>query len=66
MDKCPWYNTTIFTKLKGKIFKDYLKTGHKYRYELIYASYAYNKENVQMLDIESSGRGRPIVIISSR
>ena len=65
-DKGPCYNTTIFTKIKGKIFKDYFKTGHKDSYELINAAYAYSKEHVQILDIESSGRGRPIVIISSR
>ena len=62
-DKCPCYNTTICTKVKGKIFKDYFKTGHKYRYELIYAAYAYNKEHVQIIDNVSGGRGGPIVII---
>ena len=30
-----WYNKTICTKLNGQIFKDYLKTGHKERYELM-------------------------------
>ena len=43
MDKVPWYNTTIFTKLNGQIFKDYFITGRKYRYELMCAFDAYEK-----------------------
>ena len=62
-DKGPCYNTTIIKKVNGKIFKNYFKTGHKDSYELINAADAYNKENVHILVIESSGRGRPIVII---
>ena len=65
-DKGPCYNTTIFTKVKGKIFKDYFKTGHKDRYEPICTANEHNKEHVQILDNVSSGRGRPIVIISSK
>ena len=37
MDKGPWYNTTICTKLNGQIFKDYFKTGRKDRYEFMCA-----------------------------
>ena len=35
IDKGPWYNKTICTKLKGQIIKYYFKTGLKERYELM-------------------------------
>ena len=60
MDKGPWYNTTICTKLNGQIFKDYLKTGRKDRYELICGDYEYGRQNVSINDDTSSGGGRPM------
>ena len=42
-EKGTWYNTTICAKLKGKIFKDYLKIRQKYRYNLMCYVDAYNK-----------------------
>ena len=42
-DKDPRYNTTICTKINGQSFEDYLKTGHKDRYDLICYVDAYNK-----------------------
>ena len=53
--KIPWYNTTICTKLNGQIFKDYLRTGLKERYDLMCYIDAYDKENIQMPDGSSSG-----------
>ena len=43
MDKVPWYNKIICTKLNGQIFEDYFKTGCKDRYELICNIYEYVK-----------------------
>ena len=40
MDKGMWYNTTMCIKLNGQIL-EYLKTGRKYRYELLCAVGAY-------------------------
>ena len=43
MDKSPWYNITILTKLNGQIFKDYFRTVCKDMYELMCAVYVYAK-----------------------
>ena len=60
MDKCKWYNTTIFTKLNGQSFEDDTKTGLKDRYELMCAVDAFEKEHVEMHDGESGVSGIPI------
>ena len=60
MGKGSWYNTTICAKLNGKIFEDYLKTGQKERYTLIFSVDAYYKEHVPIPSYASSGSGIPI------
>ena len=66
MDKIPWYKTTISTKLHGQIFEDYLKTGRKYRYALVFFVNVYDIDHVPMTCDASSGVGIPIPIISSK
>ena len=60
MDKCPWYNTTIFTKLNGQIFEDYLKMVLKDRYELMCTVDAYDKDHVSTPVGAISGGGIPM------
>ena len=60
MEKVPQYNTTIFIKLNGYLFGDYLKTGRKDRYELMCAVDAYDKEHVPIPGDEKIDNGRPI------
>ena len=64
MDKIPWYNTTICTKLNSQSFEDYFKTGRKDRYEMMYYIGVYDKEHVSMPDDKSSGGVIPIHITS--
>ena len=66
MGRCPWYNKKICTKLNVQISEDYLKTGHKDRYELMCAVDVYDKEHVPMPDDVSSGVGRPMPITSPK
>ena len=60
MDKVPWYNTTICTKLNGQNSEDYLKTGRKDRYYLMCSIDAYGKGRVSSTDGAISGGRRPI------
>ena len=39
------YNPTICSQLLGYLFKKYFKTGRKYRYDLMCAIDAYNKQH---------------------
>ena len=66
IDKGPWYNTKICTKLNVQSFKNDFKTGHKDRYELMCAVDVYDKEHVPMPDDVSSGVGRPMPITSPK
>ena len=59
-DKGPCYNTTIYAKLNGQSFEDYLKTGSNDRQELMHAVDAYIKQHASMTDDEISSGGRPI------
>ena len=65
MEKCPWYNTTIFSKRNGQRFKDYLITARKDRYEFMCYVYEYVKERVSMTDEANSCVGRPMPSTSS-
>ena len=60
MDKIPWYNKTICTKLNGRIFEDYDKSERKDRYDFMFAVNAYANDHVSMPDDTSSGGGRPM------
>ena len=61
----PWYNTVIFSKLSGKNFGDFFKTGHKYRCELMCAFDAYNRIHPSLPYGGISVGGRSLPIISS-
>ena len=60
------YNTTICTKLNGQIFKDYFKTVHKDRCDLMCSFDAYDKENVTITSDASSGDGITMPSTSSK
>ena len=64
MNKVPWYNTTICSKLNNQIFKDYFKTGGKDSYALMCAVGAYYKEHVSILDDAINGSGIPMPSMS--
>ena len=66
MEDGPWYSTTIFSQLNGQNFEDDLKTGCKYRYELMCGVDFYNKYNIPMHDYGSSGGGRQFPVYSSK
>ena len=66
MDKGPWYNTDICTKLNDQISEEYFKTGHKDRHNLMCFIDANDKEQVPMPDYASSGGGRPMPSTSSK
>ena len=60
IEKGPWYNTIISSKLNVQSFEDYLKTGLRDRYELMCAFNVYEKEHASMTDYISSGVGIPM------
>ena len=60
----PWYNTTILSQLNSKNFEDYLKKGHRYRYELMCDVDECSKDHIPMPDNGSSGGDRPMTISS--
>ena len=66
MDKGPWYNKNIFTKLISQSFEYYLKKGRKDRYELMCAADVYAKYHVTILDNSSSSGGIPMPSASSK
>ena len=66
MYKVPWNNTTICTKLNCQNFKDYFKTGFKYRCDFMYSVDAYYKEHVTIPDYSSSGGVIPMPSMSSK
>ena len=64
MNKGPWYNTTIYTRLNGQNFEDYLKIWRKYRYELMCYVDTNYKDHVWMLDDSISGGERKMTSMS--
>ena len=66
IEKYPWFNTIICTKLHVQSFKYYFKTVRKERYELMCYVDMYEKEHVLMPDYASSGGRRPVTTMSSK
>ena len=60
LNKVPWYNTYICSKLHGKVFEGFIKNKRKGRYNLMCSIIAHNNNKPTYADDESSGGGRPI------
>ena len=48
LNKDPWYNTDIFSKLHGKMFGYFITHKRTYRHNLMYSIVAYGKKYLRM------------------
>ena len=56
-----WYDTTIFSRLRGYSVEDYFTTAQKYRYNLMCYIEAYEKLHLEYNDDAIIGGGRPLI-----
>ena len=54
LNKGPWYNTSIFLKLHGSTFGDFITQERTDRYNLMYSLVAHDKMQTYYEDDESS------------
>ena len=59
-NKGPWYNTSICSKLHGKLFGDFMRHAITDRYHLMYSIIAHNKQQPLYQGEERSIGDRPI------
>ena len=60
LNKCPWYNTSIFLKLHGSRFEDFITQSITNRYNLICYLVSHDKLQLDYKDYESSIGDRAI------
>ena len=60
LNKGPWYNTSIYLKLHGIMFEDFIKHAITYRYNLVCSLVAHDKMQPNHEDYESSLGDRSI------
>ena len=60
LNKCPWYNTEIFSKLHGKLFEYFISHARTYRYNLMCSIVAHDKKQFAYEYEEISIGDRPI------
>ena len=54
LNKVPWYNTAICSKLHGKLFEDFIRHARTDRYHLMCFIIAHDKKQPSYKDEESS------------
>ena len=52
LNKCPWYNTAICSKLHGKMFEDFIRHARTDRYHLVCSIIAHDKKQTSYEDEE--------------
>ena len=60
MNKCPWYNTDIFSKLNVKLFEDFIKHTRADRYHLMCSRITHDREQPLYEDEEIIIGDRPM------
>ena len=60
LNKVPWYNKDIYSKLHGTLFEDFISHARTYRYHILCYIVAHNKKQPSYEDEEISIGDRPI------
>ena len=58
LNKCPWYNTAIYSRLHGSLFEYFITHAGKYRYNIMCYLVTHDKKQLACEDTEISLRDR--------
>ena len=60
LNKVPWYNTSIWSKLHGTVSEDFIRNARTDRYNIMCYITAHDKQQPTYVDDATSGGGRAI------
>ena len=58
LNKSPWYNTTICSKLHGILYEDFIRNSRTDRYNIMHSITAHNMQQPKYVDDSSSAGGK--------